>query len=149
ILPPGTYWLHESGVPDGYTAAADQSVTLALNQTVTLTFVDNRIPATENIVKHDDTGANLAGSTFGLYTDSSGDIRTALARNSCITSGPGTCSIGAILPPGTYWLHESVVPVGYSAAPDQQVTLGLAQTVEVDFVDGRLPATVDIVKHDD
>jgi uncharacterized repeat protein (TIGR01451 family) len=148
ILPAGTYWLHETGVPAGHSAAADQKVTLALNQTVSLTFVDPRKPATVKIVKRDDTGAALAGATFGLYTDDGG-LGSPVAGKSCATDAGGDCSIGGILPPGTYWLHETVVPAGYSAAADQKVTLALAETVTLTFVDRRKPATVNIVKRDD
>jgi len=149
ILPPGTYWVHETAVPNGYTTADDQSVVLGLNQTVTLTFSDGRIPARVDIIKHDDMGAALAGATFGLYNDSAGSRGSAVAGKSCTTGASGTCSIANILPPGTYWLHESVVPTGYTGADDQKVTLGLNQTVELTFVDVRQPGRIDIVKHDD
>jgi hypothetical protein len=149
ILPPGTYWLRETTVPAGYTAGPDQQVILQLADVVTLTFVDNRIPATVLIVKKDDTGAALSGATFGLYNDKGGVIGSAVAGESCTTDGNGRCSITGIVPSGTYWLHETGVPDGYTAAPDRQITPGLAQTLEVDFVDGRLPATVKIVKTDD
>jgi uncharacterized repeat protein (TIGR01451 family) len=149
ILPPGTYWVHETVVPDGHTGAVDQSVTLGLNQTVTLTFDNTRLPARVNIVKHDDTGAALSGATFGLYNDSNGTRGTAVSGKSCTTNASGECSITNILPPGTYWLHETVVPTGYSAADDQKVTLALDQTVTLTFVDPRNPARINIVKHDD
>jgi hypothetical protein len=149
ILPPGTYWVHETTVPDGYTAAADQQVTLGLDQTVTLTFVDTRKPATINIIKKDDTGAVLAGATFGLFTDDNGAKGSAVSGKTCTTGADGKCSITNILPPGDYWVSETVTPAGHTAAADQAVTLGLNQTVTLTFVDDRLPARVDIVKHDD
>jgi uncharacterized repeat protein (TIGR01451 family) len=146
ILPPGTYWVHETGVPDGYTVADDQQVTLGLNQTVLLTFVDERIPATVNIVKKDDSGAALAGARFGLYSDDNGSIGSAVAGAACTTDASGLCSIGGILPPGTYWLHETKVPVGYEAAPDQKVDLGLADTVTLTFVDRKLVPAINVEK---
>ncbi|MEA3077665.1 MAG: hypothetical protein QOF60_2573 [Actinomycetota bacterium] len=149
ILPPGTYWVRETTTPPGYTTAADQQVTVALGQTLTTTFVDTRKPATVNIVKHDDLGANLSGATFGLFNDNAGAIGTAVAGKTCTTGGAGTCSIANILPPGTYWLSETTTPVGYTTAADQQVTLALDQTVTLTFVDPRKPATINIVKRDD
>ena len=147
ILPPGTYWLHETVVPAGYEAAPDQKVTLSLNEDVVLpTFVDNRIPATVNIVKQDGAGAALAGAGFGLYTDNDGAIGSAVAGASCTTNASGLCSIGGILPPGTYWVHETVVPVGHKAAPDQKVTLDLADTVTLTFVDPILGPAIDVEK---
>jgi len=40
ILPVGTYTVRETTTPVGYLTAADQTVTLTLNQIVTLTFTD-------------------------------------------------------------------------------------------------------------
>jgi hypothetical protein len=56
------------------------------------------------------------------------------------------CSIGGILPPGTYWVHETKVPVGYDAAPDQKVTLSLAETVTLTFVDPKLGPAINVEK---
>src|SRR5207249_2978645 len=150
ILPPGTYYVHEQVVPAGYEAAPDQKVTLGLDTTVSLTFVDQRKPATINIVKKDDAGAALAGATFGLHSHHSCELGDAVEGKSCTTAAAGTCTITDILPPGAYWLHETGVPAGYQAAPDQQVTLALNEDVVLpDFVDKRIPATVNIVKQDD
>src|SRR5205823_3323940 len=158
ILPPGTYYVHEQVVPAGYEAAPDQKVTLGLDTTVSLTFVDQRKPATINIVKKDDAGAALAGAefslytdggtepgdpivksdgagaalaggTFGVYSDNDGELGDAVAGKSSSTGHSRTCTIAGILPPGAYWLHETGVPVGYQAAPDQQVTLALNEDV--------------------
>ena len=149
ILPPGTYWVVETTTPAGHTTAASQQTTLGLNQTVTLTFVDNRIPGRIDITKKDDTGANLAGATFGLFLDANGVKGAAVSGKTCTTGAGGTCSITNILPPGTYWVSETVVPTGHTGAADQQVAVGLNQTVELNFVNPRQPARVDIVKKTD
>jgi uncharacterized repeat protein (TIGR01451 family) len=146
ILPPGTYWLSETTTPTGYTTAANRLVTLALDQTVTLTFVDNRKPATVNIVKRDDLGAPLAGAVLSLFTDNAGTIGTAVSGKTCTTTAAGTCSITGILPPGTYWLRETTTPGGYDTAADQKVTLTLDQTVTLTFVDNRKPVSIALAK---
>jgi uncharacterized repeat protein (TIGR01451 family) len=150
ILPPGTYTVKETKVPTGYTGAADQTVTVQLGQTATLTFVDTRQPATVNVVKKDDAGALLAGAEFSLYTDNGGKPGSPVAGKTCTTSLPtGGCTIGNILPPGTYWVVETVTPTGYTTAAPQPVTLGLNQTVTLTFTDDRQPAAVTITKRDD
>ena len=70
-LIPGRYWVHEVAPPAGHQAAPDQYVTLAAGATVSLTFVDNRVPAVINITKRDDDSpANaLNGAVFSLFTD--------------------------------------------------------------------------------
>jgi len=51
ILPAGTYWVSETTTPAGYTTAANQKVTLALNQVARLTFVDRRIASAIAVAK--------------------------------------------------------------------------------------------------
>jgi LPXTG-motif cell wall-anchored protein len=149
ILPPGTYWVVETTTPAGHTTAASQKVTLGLNQTVELTFVNERIPGQIDITKKDDDGANLSGATFGLFLDNAGVKGAAVTGKTCTTNASGTCSITNILPPGTYWVSETVVPTGHTGAADQKVTIGLNQTLTLNFVNPRQPARVDIVKKTD
>ena len=149
ILPPGTYWVVETTTPAGHTTAASQQVVLGLNQTVTLTFVDDRIPGKVDISKKDDDGANLAGATFALYTDNNGVKGSAVSGKTCTTNSSGACSITNILPAAWYWVVETVVPTGHTGAADQRAFVGLNSTVQLDFVNPRQPAQVDIVKKDD
>jgi prealbumin domain-containing protein len=152
---PGTYWIVETTIPAGHTGAAPREIVVGLVANTPanpVTFVDNRLPATVNIVKQDDTGAVLAGATFALYTDGAGGLVRGPAvspAKSCTTDLAGLCTISGILPAGTYWLHETVVPAGYTTAADQKVTLALNQTVTLTFVDNRLPVHVGIHKVDD
>ncbi len=100
-LIPGRYWVHEVAPPAGHQAAPDQYVTLAAGATVSLTFVDNRIPAVINIIKRDDDSpANaLNGAVFSLFTDNApqgpttqlqkGAEDTAVVGKTCTTTGAG------------------------------------------------------------
>jgi uncharacterized repeat protein (TIGR01451 family) len=150
ILPPGTYWLVETVTPAGYDTAAPQKVVLSLNETLTLTFRDPRQPATVNIVKVDDAGSPVGGAGFTLYTDNAGQPGSPVAGKTCTTTLPsGGCSIGAILPAGTYWVVETTTPPGYATAPPQQVVLHLGQTATLTFTDNRLPIGITLVKNVD
>lgn len=147
-LIPGPYWVHEVAPPAGHQAAPDQWVNLAAGATVSLTFVDNRVPAQINITKRDDDSPPnaLNGATFTLYTDAApqgpvtqlqhGDEDAPVAGKTCTTAGAGACSITGI-EPGTYWVVETTTPAGYDTAPDQHVVLSLAQTVSLTFANPR------------
>ena len=152
-LVPGAYWVHEVAPPAGHQAAPDQWVNLTAGASVTLTFIDNRVPAQINITKRDDDSPPnaLNGAIFTLFTDAApqgppdaggsnqdqhGAEDTAVAGKTCTTAGTGTCSITGI-EPGTYWVVETFTPAGYDTAPDQHVVLSLAQTVPLTFVNPR------------
>jgi hypothetical protein len=140
ILPAGDYWVRETVTPTGYETAPDQAVSLELNQTVTLTFVDVRQPATINIIKTDGTNA-LQGAVFTLYSGGQ-----AVAGKSCTTNAQGLCSIGGILPPGEYTVKETTTPAGYKTAPDQTVNLDLNETITLTFVDPIKSISMSLVK---
>jgi hypothetical protein len=153
-VPFGQYWVVETTTPTGYTTAADQNVVLSGgNATLSLTFTDNRQPASVKVKKvDDDSPANpLAGAVFKLYTDNSPlgppdgagsnqdqhgaeDIATSLT----CTTGDGTggttlgeCTISNILTPGNYWVVETTTPAGYDTAPDQYVTIALGDAKDL------------------
>src|SRR5207244_3651127 len=133
----GDYTVTETGVPDGYTPISKPipvHVEIAGNEPPNpITVTNPRKPAQVKILKTDDASpaAPLAGATFQLYGDAA--LQHPVAGKWCETAAGGTCSITDILPPGTYYVHEQVVPAGYEAAPDQKVTLGLDTTVSLTF----------------
>ena len=154
ILPPGKYCVVETVTPTGHDTADPQCITLALNDTVLLEFVNDRQPATVNILKKDDAGAFLEGAQFTLYNDvdesvTFSDPPDTSTGKSCTTDGNGECSITGILPPGKYCVVETVTPVGHDTADPQCITLALNDTVLLEFVNDRQPATVNILKKDD
>lgn len=144
-VPFGRYWVVEGTPPTGYTAAADQNVTLSGGTaTASLTFVNNRNPATVRILKQDDSATPnpLSGVTFTLWSDASptgppdgsggnqdqhGAEDTATSH-ACTTNASGTCEITGVLTPGKYWIVEGTPPAGHFAAPDQWVDVVLGQT---------------------
>jgi uncharacterized repeat protein (TIGR01451 family) len=146
---PGTYWVVETVTPPGHDTAADMQVVVALGGNTPanpLAFVDDRKPATINIVKVDGARTPLAGAVFTLFTDNAGVIGTTTGKT-CITAAiTGTCSISGILPPGTYWVRETTTPPGHTTAADQQVTLALDETKTLTFVDVRKTIDIDLTK---
>lgn len=154
ILPPGNYCVVETKTPTGHETADPQCITLTLEQTVDLTFVDDRKPAKINIHKEDDTGAALAGATFTLYVDNPAvgvfDAATDTTTGKiCVTDVSGNCMISNILPPGNYCVVETTTPTGHETADPQCITLALEETVNLTFVDDRKPAKINIHKEDD
>ncbi|MGH9268610.1 MAG: MSCRAMM family protein, partial [Acidimicrobiales bacterium] len=143
----GTYWVVETTTPAGHTTVAPVKAQVGAGQAVNLALVDPRIPGQVNIHKTDDAGAALAGAVFTLYTDDANAPGTSTAK-SCTTGASGDCTIGGILP-GTYWVVETTTPAGHTTAAPQKVTVGLASTVDLTFVNPRIPSTIDIRKTDD
>jgi hypothetical protein len=166
-VPLGDYWVVETLTPAGYATVDDVSITVGLGgaantgQTVERTIVDPTVPGSVIINKTGLGGAALNGATFVLYvdTDPSGSTRTGSDTltnplKTCTTAGTGTCTISNV-PLGDYWLVESVVPNGYTAAPEKKVNVGLggsANTGDSDTVnlsDPVVNGTVSITKRDD
>jgi len=155
ILPPGFYCVVETTTPAGHDTAAPQCIELDLAETVNLTFVDDRQPATVEIHKEDDDGADLADAVFTLYNDVvnvgtfDGDPPDTTTGLTCTTDANGDCTISNILPPGDYCVVETTTPAGHDTAAPQCTNLSLNETVNLTFVDDRQPATVNIHKEDD
>jgi hypothetical protein len=157
-VPFGQYWVVEGTPPSGYTAAADQNVVLsAANASLSLTFTDNRQPASIKVKKvDDDNPANpLQGAVFTLFTDAAPvggspphgaeDTTTGL---SCTTAANGECTISNILTPGNYWVVETTTPTGYDTAADRAVSVTLGQSLDISgtpFVNPRKFSVIVIV----
>jgi uncharacterized surface anchored protein len=162
----GDYWVVETGVPNGYIAAADRAVNVGVGpspgtgDTDSLTFVDPAAPGRINIHKTGFGGAALAGATFTLWIDNQpvgGDtvghhgLEDTATAKTCTTNVAGDCSILDV-PPGNYWLVESTTPAGYDTADDTSVTVplgsqaGQGATVGVNISDPVVPGTIDIHK---
>jgi hypothetical protein len=138
-VPFGNYWIHEFAAPTGYTPAPDQAVTVAASgnsPSGTLTFTNNRNPASVTLHKQDDTGVAMSGVTFTLWTNVApttgprGGDDAQVAGKSCTTDGNGDCTISGILPVGSFWLVETV-PAGYTGAADRAITLTLGQNLDI------------------
>ncbi|MEA2296706.1 MAG: serine-aspartate repeat-containing protein [Solirubrobacteraceae bacterium] len=164
-VPPGNYWIVETTTPAGYGTAGEKQVTVPVGgsagqgATVNVVISDPVVKGTINIHKFGIAGSDLPGATFTLYTDSApvggsrGAEDTATAKT-CTTAAAGTCSISDVNL-GDYWVVETTVPAGYSAAPDQTVHVGLgsaAHTGDTDnlsFTDPVVNGKVSITKADD
>jgi hypothetical protein len=164
-VPPGDYWIVETTTPAGYDTADEKQVNVGLGSTggagatVGVTISDPVVPGTVNIHKYGIDASDLAGATFTLYKDNvtKGGSRGAedtITTKTCTTVADGTCSITAVTP-GDYWVVETGVPDGYSAAPDQLVNVGIGTTAHagdtdaLSFTDTPVPGTVSITKKDD
>ena len=168
-VPLGTYCVVETLTPPGHSTAAAQCRTLGLGgtagqgQTISLTFVDPRVPGTINILKTDDVSppnANpLAGAKFTLYVDTNGDGQRQ-STEMTVQSGPtaSTGSDGRVaftqVPLGKYCVVETTTPSGYATAGPQCVTVllgttaGQGQTIALTFVDPRQHKVIVIVCHE-
>ena len=129
---------------------ASDSFTAALKDFVPPAAVDIRNCGKLNIVKVDDstTPAPLAGAVFTLYNNVAplAGPRDVAAPDldpitspalTCTTVAAGTCTIDNI-PVGNYWVVETTVPTGYTAAPDQASTVTSTSNVTLTFVDPRI-----------
>jgi hypothetical protein len=166
---PGDYWVVETVTPPGYDTAPEQTVNVGIGATAhvgdtdSLTFADAVVNGTVHITKTDDsTSPNaLTGAEFTLYTDVSPFAGTRSVANDvitnpvkkCTTGAGGTCDITNV-PPGRYWVVETVTPSHYDTAADQAITVGIGtvahqgDTVPVSFVDARKHRVVVLVCHE-
>ena len=155
----GEYWIVETQTPTGHDTAAPQLITVTADENQQITFVNNRQPAKINIHKQDDDDpANpLADAVFTLFNDLA-DVGTVgiyddgtdtTTGKTCTSDASGNCMISDILPPGDYCVVETTTPAGYGTADPQCINLSLNETVNLTFVDPRLPAKINIHKQDD
>lgn len=138
-LTPGVYYVKEIGNTTPATEALyectvnPQKVTITIGTTATVTFYNKRIPGTAEIIKRTNTGSNLAGWKFNLYTNAA---CTNLVDGSPFTSGAdGRIAVSLI--PGTYYIKEVDES---SAKPDwtfdtsvKTVTVTAGHSVSVTF----------------
>jgi len=151
----GQYWVVETKTPPNHDTAADQHLTVVATEQVSLTFVNPRQPGSVKITKLDDAtpGNPLEGAEFTLYKDNdpTGGTRGAedtVTTQTCTTGADGTCEILDV-PPGEYWVVETVTPPGHDTAADQHVTVKANEQVSVTFVNPRQLGSVKITKLDD
>ena len=129
---------------------ASDSFTAALKDFVPPEAVDIRNCGKLNIAKTDDASpaAPLAGAVFTLYTnvdplagprdvEGEGLDPVTSPALSCTTSAAGTCTIDNV-PVGNYWVVETTVPAGHTAAPDQAAEVTSTSNVTYTFVDPRI-----------
>lgn len=140
-LLPGTYYVKELDNGDGYWGCdnAVKTVTVSAGQTASVSF-SNTHYGRVTIVKTTNTGANLSGWKFGIYSDSG---CTVPASEVYLTTAPdGTVTTGNLYP-GTYYVKELDVSAGYWSCDGEvkQVTVTAGQTASVSFTNthfGRL-----------
>jgi hypothetical protein len=73
------------------------------------------------ITKTDESGIPLIGATFTAYAASDPSKTTPLGT--CTTGAAGECTIAGLPAPASYIISETTPPSGYSASPDQTVTI--------------------------
>ena len=121
-LPLGTYTVHESTAPPGYSPSPDQTVTLVDGGDAIAHFTgayeNHALPATLTISDTDQqTGAPLAGATFNVNFDAGNTGQYLQSLGSCTTSNNGTCSPPpddlTVFLPGEYQIVQVGPPSGY------------------------------------
>jgi hypothetical protein len=73
------------------------------------------------ITKTDEAGIPLIGATFSAYAST--DVSKTTPLGTCTTGAAGICTIANLPAPGSYIVSETTPPSGYSAGPDQTVTI--------------------------
>jgi hypothetical protein len=88
------------------------------------------VPSTKKVVsnggqiviqKTDEAGIPLMGATFTAYAAS--DVAKTTPLGTCTTGAAGVCTIAFLPAPGSYIVSETTPPTGYSAGPDETVTI--------------------------
>ena len=132
---PGTYYVKELDTSSGYWSCDNSvhTVTVSAGKTASVT-VTNTHHGRVQIIKTTNTGENLSGWKFGVYSDAA--CTKAVAGSPFTSSASGTITTGNLLP-GTYWVKE----IDESAAnPDwdydkdvKKVTVSAGETASVSF----------------
>ena len=127
-LPLGTYVVTETVFPTGYQASGTTSWTVTLtkdtpNNTITINAVNKKITGSLVIQKATNTGQNLGGWVFGVYTDSA--CTKPISGSPFTTPASGKITVSD-LEPGTYYVKET------SSGIDYWVTDNGVKTVKVD-----------------
>ncbi len=139
---PGTYYVKETGAPDGIDASdwkMDESikeVTVKAGETATVTF-ENKFGGDLKIVKKATNGGTVADWEFSIYRDEDCLDLVKTVR----TQGDGTISVNG-LKPGTYYVKETGRPTHMSESElaewkldegPKRVTVSAGETATVTF----------------
>lgn len=155
-ITPGTYYVKEIGhtnssINSQYVCSSTnpQQVTITLGGTAAVSFTNKIRTGNFSLTKTTDSGENLAGWKFGIYSDSS---CTTLVSGPHTTDASGKISVTG-LKIGTYYVKElghtdSAIEAMYSCASEnpQKVTITYGGTASVSFQNSREPGSVKIVK---
>jgi uncharacterized surface anchored protein len=141
----GTYDLVESTTPDGYVApegpvatgvqvTSGQAAEIAVGNEPVDVPTPTPIPAGSVLIdKVDPDGNALAGACFAL---AGGTSVGPVCDNGPADTDPAEGKIGIDnVPEGAYTLSETQAPDGYSQAANQDVTVTIGETAEVQVVD--------------
>ena len=107
-LPLGTYKVVETVFPNGYKASGETSWTVILtkdtpNMTITIQAVNELITGSLKIQKATNTGKDLSGWSFGVYTDAA--CTKPIAGSPFTTGTNGIVTVNNLVP-GTYYVKE-------------------------------------------
>ena len=136
-LPFGTYKVTETVFPTGYGPSGTTEWTVTIdkntpNNTITITAVNEKITGGLTIQKATNTGKNLDGWVFGVYTDSA---CTKPISGSPFTTGSDGKIVITDLEPGTYYVKETSSGIDYwitdNGVKSVKVTDGSNETVTV------------------
>ena len=155
-ITPGTYYVKEIGhsnssINSQYVCSSTnpQQVTITLGGTATVSFTNKIRTGNFSLTKTTDSGTDLAGWKFGIYSDAS---CTTLVSGPHTTDSSGKISVTG-LKIGTYYVKElghtdSAIEAMYSCNSEnpQKVTITYGGTASVSFQNSREPGSVKIVK---
>lgn len=136
-LPFGTYVITETVFPTGYNASGTTTWTKTIdkntpNNTITINAVNKKITGGFTIQKATNTGSDLNGWVFGVYTDSA--CTKPISGSPFTTPASGKITITG-LTPGTYYVKETSQNINYwitdNTVKTVKVTDGSNDTVYV------------------
>lgn len=108
-LPLGNFTVTETVFPTGYEASGQSSWTVTLtedtpNMTITINAVNQKITGSLKIQKATNTGANLSGWSFGVYTDSA--CTKPISGSPFTTNSSGVITITGLEADAYYYVKE-------------------------------------------